>query len=188
MGGWGPAVLFSDEAIANCHKHSGGNNANALSYSARGQKSSLTGLKSKWWLSYIPSGNFKGRIYSLGFFPVYKGYLPTSLGFCSLPPPPKPAAQHLLISLTFYLLLPYFKDPCNYLDPHQDHLPTSRALINFIISVKSHLPYKAAYSQVWGIRAWISLERAFFWLLQLPWPAVISASVLGLGAKSLGWS
>lgn len=75
MGGSGPAVLFSDEAIANCHKHSGGNNANALSYSARGQKSNLTGLKSKRWLSYIPSGNFKGRIYSLGFFPVYKGYL-----------------------------------------------------------------------------------------------------------------
>ena len=39
MGRSGPAVLVSDEAVANCHKHSGGNHANALSSSARGQKS-----------------------------------------------------------------------------------------------------------------------------------------------------
>lgn len=146
MGGSGPAVLVSDEAITNCHKHSGGNNANALSYSARGQKSSLTGLKSKWWLSYIPSDSFKGRIYSLGFFQFIKVTYISWFMFSSSTS--KASSTTSLISLTFYLLLQYFKDPCNYLDPLQDHLPTSRALINFIISVKSHLPYKATYSLV----------------------------------------
>ena len=35
----GPAVFVSDAAVANCHKHRGGNHANSLSSSARGQKS-----------------------------------------------------------------------------------------------------------------------------------------------------
>lgn len=39
MGRSGPAVFVSDTAVANCHKHRGGNHANALSSSARGQKS-----------------------------------------------------------------------------------------------------------------------------------------------------
>ena len=76
MGRSGPAVLVSDEAVANCHKHSGGNHANALSSSARGQKSKQSlWAKIKVVVSYILSGSFKGRIYSLVFFPVYKGYL-----------------------------------------------------------------------------------------------------------------
>ena len=76
MGRSGPAALVSDEAVANCRKHSGGNHASALSSRARGQHpNSLSGLKSKWRLSYILSGSFKGRLYSLVCFPVYKGHL-----------------------------------------------------------------------------------------------------------------
>ena len=75
MGRSGPAVLVSDEAVANCHKHSGGNHANALSSSARGQKSKqslwakievLAGFSFLWTLSgricFLVRSSFQTRL------------------------------------------------------------------------------------------------------------------------------